>query len=194
MMIKLGNISISISIRMAAWRDIDFTVPNRRKPSGLVANARNWARQAVQRGWKSEWQEFLASEQTLALVFADNDTVKKLNYDWRGKDKATNVLSFPADLPPVAGHQFHQNPPGMALHLGDVILAYETVIAEAQAQHKSPAHHTAHLVIHGVLHLLGYDHETERDANDMENLEISLLNYFGIGNPYLECDIMQYQD
>ena len=187
-------VKISVAIRTAAWREIDLTLPNSRKPSGLVASARNWARQAVQMGWKSEWQEFRASEKTLALVFADNDTVKKLNHEWRGKDKATNVLSFPADFPPAAPFQSHQIPPGMALHLGDVILAYETVIAESEAQHKSPAHHTAHLVMHGVLHLLGYDHETERDANDMEQLEISLLNYFGIGNPYLECDIMQDED
>ena len=186
-------VKISVAIRTAAWREIDFSVPNHSKSRGLVANARNWVRQAVQKGWKSEWQEFLASEKTLALVFADNDTVKKLNYDWRGKDKATNVLSFPADFLPADSHKSFQNPPGMALHLGDVILAYETVIAEAQAQHKSPAHHTAHLVMHGVLHLLGYDHETDLDAHEMENLEISLLNYFGIGNPYQECDIMQVQ-
>ena len=187
-------VKISVAIRKASWREIDFSAASHSNSRGLVASARNWARLAVQKGWKSEWQEFLASEKTLALVFADNDTVKKLNYDWRGQDKATNVLSFPADLPPVAGHQLPQNPPGMALHLGDVILAYETVIAEAQAQHKSPAHHTAHLVMHGVLHLLGYDHESDLDAHEMENLEILLLNYFGIGNPYLECDIMQYQD
>ena len=81
--------------------------------------------------------------------------MRALNRDWRGKDKPTNVLSFPAPPPPGA--------PGPR-HLGDIVLAYETLAREAAAEGKALADHAAHLVVHGVLHLLGYDHEAEAEA------------------------------
>ena len=104
----------------------------------------------------------------LCLVLADDALQRRLNREFRGRDKPTNVLSF--DGAPAA--------------LGDVVLALETIAAEAQAQGKPLADHLAHLVVHGVLHLLGYDHETQGQARSMERLEFEILAGLGIGDPY----------
>lgn len=117
----------------------------------------------------------------ISVVLADDVTVQGLNRDWRGKDKPTNVLSFAAldddDAP---------RPPGAPLLLGDIILAFETCRAEADEQGKPLADHLSHLVVHGVLHLLGYDHEEdEAEAEEMERLEAAILARFDIADPYL---------
>jgi len=114
----------------------------------------------------------------LAIVLADDGEVRRLNRDYRGMDKPTNVLSF-GD----AGNGRHRTA-GEPFILGDVILARETVVAEAAAQGKSVTEHALHLVVHGVLHLLGHDHKSTREADAMEKLEIELLARLGIGNPY----------
>jgi len=102
---------------------------------------------------------------------------RKLNWLWRGKDKPTNVLSFPAPVTP-AGHD--QNVP-----LGDLVICADVVRREAERDGKAIASHWAHLVIHGTLHLAGYDHERgERERMRMERREIAVLKTFGIGNPY----------
>jgi probable rRNA maturation factor len=119
----------------------------------------------------------LADDSEISLLFADDATVQDLNTTWRGQDKPTNVLSFPAEIPP--GH------PGPR-PLGDVVLAYETVAREAAAENKSLRDHAAHLVIHGVLHLLGHDHETDGEADAMEALEIEALSRLGVANPYAD--------
>ncbi|SKA23530.1 rRNA maturation RNase YbeY [Consotaella salsifontis] len=112
----------------------------------------------------------------LSLVLADDATVKALNAQWRDKDKATNVLSFPAvELQPG-------DAPGPLL--GDIIVARETVLAEASAEQKAPADHFCHLVVHGLLHLLGYDHIEEAEAEEMEALEVAVLGDLGIADPY----------
>ncbi|MBI3445936.1 MAG: rRNA maturation RNase YbeY [Magnetospirillum sp.] len=117
----------------------------------------------------------------LSMVLADDATVQALNRDWRGKDAPTNVLSFAAlddeDAPLVAG---------APLLLGDVILAFETCAAEARDQEKSLEDHFSHLVVHGVLHLLGYDHMDDDEAAEMEELETTLLAALGIPDPYGE--------
>lgn len=107
----------------------------------------------------------------LAIVLADDSTLRALNRDWRGIDAPTNVLSFPAKN--VTGG-----------YLGDVILGYETVSREARAEGKPLAHHVAHLAVHGFLHLLGYDHERAVDALKMERLEQQILRRLGIPDPY----------
>jgi probable rRNA maturation factor len=95
---------------------------------------------------------------------------------YRKKDKATNVLSFPASLMPV--------PPGEMAHLGDIVLAYETIVAEARTANKSLADHVTHLVVHGTLHLLGHDHEVEGEAEAMEAKEREILAGLGLADPY----------
>ncbi len=113
----------------------------------------------------------------LSVLFADNAAVRKLNRTWRGKDKATNVLSFPA--PAGSAH-----PRGEPKPLGDIVLAYGVVAREASEQNKTLAAHTTHLLVHGALHLLDYDHETDEEAEAMEKLETRLLARLGIKNPY----------
>jgi probable rRNA maturation factor len=119
----------------------------------------------------------LAGPGELAVVLGDDALVRGLNKTWRGQDKPTNVLSFGASdgTPPA---------PGAPLLLGDVVLAFETVASEAAAQAKPLAEHLTHLVVHGVLHLLGYDHERAAEATRMEALETRILAGLGIADPY----------
>lgn len=121
----------------------------------------------------------------VSILLADDSTVASLNRDFRHRDGPTNVLSFPAGDPAPAS----PSPLGGAappVLLGDVVLAYETVVVEADEQDKKPADHLTHLVVHGILHLLGYDHEDESDAEIMEAMEITTLVALGIANPYAE--------
>jgi probable rRNA maturation factor len=104
----------------------------------------------------------------VTLKFSTDEDVETLNHLYRGKKKPTNVLSFPNDEPP----------------LGDIIFAYETVKREAKEQKKTFRAHTLHLVVHATLHLLGYDHEKSKEAEEMEALEIAYLKRLAIANPY----------
>lgn len=119
----------------------------------------------------------------IAITLSDDAEVQVLNRDWRGKDKPTNVLSFPGLEGAMAGLL----PPDAPRPLGDLILAYETCAREAEEQGKSLADHARHLVVHGVLHLLGYDHETDAEAEEMEALETTILAGLGIADPYREA-------
>jgi probable rRNA maturation factor len=111
----------------------------------------------------------------VSVLLADDAALRELNRAWRGKDSATNVLSFPAAPQP--------GPPGPRC-LGDIALAFETVQREAEAQRKRLADHVSHLIVHGLLHLLGFDHEADGEAEEMEALEIEALRRLGIANPY----------
>lgn len=112
----------------------------------------------------------------ISLLLADDGAIRELNRAWRGQDKATNVLSFPA--PPQPDHG-SQPPP-----LGDIALAYETMLREAQGEAKPLADHVAHLLVHGTLHLLGHDHEADAEAKAMEALETEALARIGVASPY----------
>lgn len=116
------------------------------------------------------------------ITLTDDSSQQTLNRTWRGKDAATNVLAFNAADPAMP------LPPGAPLLLGDVVLAFETVCREAAEQHKPLADHLRHLVVHGVLHLLGHDHVESADAVAMEAREIAILIELGVPNPY--CDTM----
>ena len=110
-----------------------------------------------------------------SVMLTDDAQIQELNRTWRAKDKPTNVLSFPApEQPGGTGPR----------HLGDIALAYETLVRESEEESKELAHHFAHLIIHGVLHLLGYDHEIEAEAEIMEGLEVKALATLGIADPY----------
>ena len=114
----------------------------------------------------------------ITLLFSDDETMQELNKDWRGKDAPTNVLSFPApkDQP------VH---PGELPLLGDIVLGFGTCAREAQEAGKTLTNHTCHLIVHGVLHLLGYDHVDDQEAEKMEAAEIKILSTLNISNPYL---------
>ncbi len=109
----------------------------------------------------------------LSVVLTDDATIKTLNAQWRHKDEPTNVLSFPANT----------GGPGPRL-LGDIVIAFETTAREAEQEHKRLADHLSHLTIHGFLHLLGYDHESDAEATEMEQLEREILARLGVPDPY----------
>jgi probable rRNA maturation factor len=115
---------------------------------------------------------------TLAVLLTDDAAIRRLNAQWRDLDKPTNVLSFPA-APQLGGSE------ATAKSLGDIAIACETTQREARAERKPFAHHLSHLAVHGFLHLLGYDHATDTQAETMEQLERAILQRLGVPDPYL---------
>ena len=151
--------SISIVVEEPMWHAHE----------GVIGEIRRAARAAAAAGPTSRRSE--SDKPELCILLADDEYVRELNGRYRQRRKATNVLSFPAA-------------PVFAPRLGDIVLSYGVLCREAAAQGKSLASHAAHLTIHGVLHLYGYDHQNRREATAMENLEISLLAGLGYSNPY----------
>jgi len=134
---------------------------------------------------------YAAFDADVSLLLTDDEQVQQLNKQWRGKDRPTNVLSFPmldtgalalasAPAAPAAGERQHSE-----MMLGDIALAYETCAAEADDKRITLQRHVTHLIIHGALHLLGYDHIVDSDAETMERLEIKALASLGLPNPYV---------
>ena len=149
----------------------------------IMVEAGNWSdetaleglvRKSVEAAWASLGLKSATSE--LSVVFTDDASIQTLNAEWRDKDKPTNVLSFPA-FPVKAGTQ-----PGPML--GDIVIARETVEREALEEGKPLENHLAHLIVHGFLHLLGYDHETDEEAEIMEAREREILRALAIPDPY----------
>jgi probable rRNA maturation factor len=120
----------------------------------------------------------LPADAELSLVFTNDDQIRALNRRFRGKDKATNVLSFPAAT----------SGPDLGPLLGDIVLARETVEREATDQGLAFEDHLTHLIVHGFLHLLGYDHDTQAEAVVMERLETAILARIGVADPYANGD------
>jgi probable rRNA maturation factor len=119
----------------------------------------------------------------LAVMLTDDSGIRTLNGNWRGIDKPTNVLSFPALQPTGAG-----GPSDAPRMLGDIAIAYQTTRKEADDEGKPFDHHLSHLAVHGFLHLIGYDHEKDDDAEAMETLEQQILAQLGIPDPYADRD------
>jgi probable rRNA maturation factor len=138
--------------------------PRWRKVRGLSTRLRQAAELALKRGKSGKWSG-------VTILLTDDARLKNLNRDFRGKDRPTNVLSFPAE---TAGDNY----------LGDIALAYGVTVAEARAGGKRFADHAMHLTVHGVLHLLGFDHQTSRAAKVMEPLETKILDELGVADPY----------
>jgi probable rRNA maturation factor len=120
-------------------------------------------------------------EAELAVMLTDDAGIRTLNNNWRGIDKPTNVLSFPALQP--TGSSGPDDAPRM---LGDIAIAYETTRKEASDEQKPFDHHLSHLAVHGFLHLIGYDHENDADAETMEALETQILAQLGVPDPYAD--------
>ena len=136
-----------------------------------------WERQSAAadtvRGAVAAAARFAPATGEVSILLTDDAGVRELNRQWRGIDKPTNVLSFPA----APG-------PGPQTLLGDIVIAYETLARESEAQGTPFLHHLAHLTVHGFLHLLGYDHETDSQAEAMEGLERDILASLAIADPY----------
>lgn len=111
----------------------------------------------------------------VSFVFCDDAEIETLNLQWRRIEKPTNVLSFPASRVELLAH---------ALLLGDIVISYDTVMREALERSISLEHHTAHMILHGFLHLVGFDHETDEEAQDMEDVEREVLASLNITDPY----------
>ncbi len=156
---------ISIDVRDAFWDDVKFDVTRlcRTAAAEAIASAQE-----------------TSGEVEISIVLADDAFVRELNRTWRNMDVPTNVLAFPCS---GGGESAGV---GAKRLLGDVIVAFQTTQREAVELHLPLEHHFAHLIIHGVLHLLGYDHIDDGDAARMQKLEVKALARLGIGDPYEE--------
>ncbi len=152
--------------------------------SPLWAKSKLSARQRVNNVLKTAWDMVPKRPKgvlpELTVTLTDDQNIQILNRDYRSKNKPTNVLSFPmfdqiSDIPSGAGQ----------VPLGDIMIAFETIKCESLDQHKTLSDHFTHMLVHGFLHLLGYDHINHSDAESMESLEIKILKKLGIDNPYL---------
>lgn len=120
------------------------------------------------------------SDGEVSILLTDDSEIRALNRDWRGLDKPTNVLSFPAAKPAV---------PGSDVLLGDIVVAYETLQRECDDEDRDFLHHLAHLTVHGFLHLLGYDHQTDAQAGEMEALESKIMTRMNMPDPWQDRDL-----
>jgi probable rRNA maturation factor len=169
--------ALDIGVRVAApaWR---------RALPGAVRHAERAARAAYAAARGARLPRVAVAE--AAVVLAGNARVRALNRAWRGQDKPTNVLAFAAldDERARRASARRARDATQPVALGDVIVALETARAEARADGKPLADHLSHLVVHGILHLLGHDHRRARDARKMERLEIRALGLLDVPNPY----------
>jgi len=161
------KVAVSVIVEHAAWREVIA------EPVPLLQRAATAAVSEVRRMRRSR----SAWTPVVAVALMDDRAMRTLNKTYRGKDKPTNVLSFPSG----------EATEGKRRRLGDVAMALGTVKREAKAQGKTVSDHVTHLMVHAVLHLLGYDHEAEPDAEEMEAIERKTLAALGIADPYQDA-------
>ncbi len=171
-------LEVQVSVRCQAWSD---SLP------GIEDICRRAAGAALDCGTADGSPVDTPAE--VSLVLADDEFVSDLNRDYRGVDGPTNVLSFAAGAFAAGAFAAGKGPPGgrlagEALILGDLVLAYQTVAAEAAAEGRSLADRLCHMVVHGMLHLIGHGHDTEERERRMEGLEIAALSAIGVADPY----------
>jgi probable rRNA maturation factor len=167
------DIDIDINILAGNWEDLGLAI-NEIVEKSVIA--------AIESA--DLYEDIVDRALEVSVVLTNDPSIQTLNAEYRGKDKPTNVLSFA-----TLDDEDTIIPPDGPIHIGDIILALETLQREAVDMDKSLQDHMTHLLIHGTLHLLGYDHMNDEDANIMETLEINVLRDFGIENPYNETNI-----
>jgi len=166
----MPDLDIQISVEDESWPDEDTLSALSEKTLGAAADYLA----------REEKQPFPKMATELSLVFTDDAAIREINAEWRDQDKPTNVLSFPA-FPLLPGKM-----PGPML--GDIVIARETVAREAVDLEKTFDEHLTHLLVHGFLHLFGYDHMDENQAETMEGLETRILATLGLSDPYAGQD------
>jgi probable rRNA maturation factor len=164
-----NNIEIDVTIAEPDWKMSFLDVEK------VATNAMSMTLKMAQLPSKIKFKDIEAS-----IVLANDDLIQVLNREYRDKDAPTNVLTFASldSEDPI--------PESVPYPLGDVILSFQTIDREAREHGKFFKDHFTHMVVHGTLHLLGYDHQTEDEANNMESLEIRILEKMNIQNPYME--------
>jgi probable rRNA maturation factor len=171
------SVSVDVTISRSSWKKLTF-------------DAADLAQKIVPLAFDKAFRPAALGEREaeISVKLTDDKEIRKLNRDYRGKDKPTNVLSFAT----LDAEENAQSSPVCALPyaIGDIVIAYETVKREAEAMNVPLRDHYTHLLVHGTLHLLGYDHEQEIDAKRMEKLEILILKGLGIENPYAHPNFM----
>lgn len=163
---KSAEISIEIAVDSNRWEDIEaFELLTQDTSQTVIA-------------WLEEYESIIFPQipMELSVLFTDDASIKEINSEWRKQDKATNVLSFPTKELSVGDTPLPL--------LGDIIFAHETILREAEELTKSFEEHFTHLFIHGFLHLLGYDHINDTDAEQMERIETGILTSIGLSDPY----------
>ena len=150
------SVAIEIAVEAGDWAELPGAIP--------------WVRRAV----KAALADARVRGGELGVVLTDDTHIRALNRQWRTKDESTNVLSFPSPQTRDTGTPL----------IGDVVLAFETLMREARSEGKEAEHHLAHLAVHGVLHLLGHDHDDDKKAERMENRERAILVRLGVPDPY----------
>jgi len=146
----------------------------------LLWDAQPLAAQTVREAIGAAASTLSTADGEVSIVLTNDSAIRELNHNWRGIDKPTNVLSFPASGQTVGGD---------ARLLGDIIIAYETLERECDDEKHIFLHHLAHLAVHGFLHLIGYDHQTDVQAEEMEGLESKIMMRLNLPDPYLARDL-----